>query len=206
MADNTTTNVIAATFVAMNPALNQTTFPLCVHHGSGASVPAAVLPSGSPTRWGCYILEMTNTNAYEYGTTYSSFQSFNDYAEITWNNQGVNAGINCTGMVCRGNASLTCHGNSEAYAACIPITTYLGSVSAGATWESTSTNLGGVDWTNGKMCALTAVGGAFVYNAGAITLSNQQNQNLAGVYTYNDGTNWYFNTYNNMRGAVDCME
>lgn len=112
----------------------------CSHSGAGSQTVALTEPTGT---YKCFIMQIQNNNG-------NSFSAWGDEVKITYSG---------------GQASLTCSNNSEATAACMNITHDLGSWSAGWSGGNTTTDLGAVDWTNGKVCLFYGLWGNFRSNS-----------------------------------------
>jgi len=107
-------------------------------------------PSGA-SRWACFLDTVENSTQY-------SFSAWADEANIEWDGT---AGYNNN----RGHAWIHCYGNAEATARCIPISHYVNSGTAGATWTSTSLDIAGQDGADGEFCMLTGINGTFRTNS-----------------------------------------
>jgi hypothetical protein len=156
---------------AVYPGDNTTAYNTCSHGGAGSQSVTLAAPAGGGN-YACFISAVTNYNG-------NSFGSYGDKAVVSYPS---------------GVPTLTCYNDSEARAQCVPITSYLGYVAAGSSSTSTSTNLGAVDWTNGKVCLLYGVWGSWRTNSTSDT-----------VRTYQDGTDWHFTTSPGKGGYVACM-
>lgn len=145
----------------------------CSHSGTGSwGAPLTHPPGTALTDYACFINKISNTMG-------ASFGSWDDKAVITYPS---------------GIPYLTCHGDSEAEAVCVPITSYLGAVEAGSSSSSTSSNLGSVDWTNNKICLLYAINGYF-----------RTNSTSDKVHTYYSGSTWYLATSAGKGAGVACV-
>ncbi len=148
----------------------QQNYNACSHTGPGSGSVILAAPSGN---YACFLVKILNTNSLAFG-------SWNDKAIITYPG---------------GVPTLTCHEDASAWARCLPITTYLGSVTAGSANSATSTNLGPVDWSNGKLCGLVGLNGSF-----------RSNSLSSGVSAYISGSSWYFDTTAGKGGTVACVQ
>ena len=161
--------------------------------------PSATLnnaPNGA-SKWACYFTAMSNPAAA------GDWSSYSDKASISWNTDSVNCQPGSvfpnSGTDCRGNATLTCSGNSDAQALCVPITTWLGWGSNGNPSYFTGPNSLGPTINappQTKLCLLWEIWGSFPIN----------NSIYNGVEAYEYGSNWYMFTSAGTGATVDCVE
>lgn len=140
----------------------------CTHSGPGIQPVALPNPGGS---YHCFLTGMRNT-------TGSSWNTSDDEAYIAYPS---------------GQPTLYCRNDSEATAQCVTVSGYLGAVSAFSP-SSTSTDLGPVDSSLGKVCGLTAIRGFFRIDSTG-----------SGVWAHTVGSNWYFDTSPYKGGSVSCV-
>lgn len=144
----------------------------CSHSGPGTSPSFAPMEHPTSGNYRCFLKKVMNANA-------NSWNSPDDGAEIQWVN---------------GEPHLYCHNDAEAEAGCNSISAYYGAASIGSTAGPLSLDLGPTDWTNGKVCGLTAVWGHF-----------RSNDTGDGVAAYVNGSNWTLYTAQNFGATVACV-